>query len=93
MDFKNAKNELKNLHTHRKIYLIWTSYSIIARCNESNCFQLNLTTQLWFLREILKLPNQDDRMNMTESRQWWTLRIEHDQNWNRQTLTLLPGSS
>ena len=29
---------------------------------------------------ILRWPNQDDKMNMTKSQQWWTLTIEHDQN-------------
>ena len=31
-------------------------------------------------------PNQDDRMNLTESWQPQTLSIEHDQNWNQQPI-------
>ena len=48
---------------------------------------------------LLKWPNEDDRMNMTEPWQRWTLIIELKQNWNqqtfwnRQTLTLRPRSS
>ena len=35
---------------------------------------------------ILTWPNYYDRMNMTESWQWQALTIDHDKNWNRQTL-------
>ena len=54
----------------------------------------NIWNKKWYqIWGLLGWPNQDDRMNMTKPWLQRTLIIEHDQNWNRQTLTLRSGSS
>ena len=47
----------------------------------------------WLIWGKLTWMNQDDRINKKKSWQQRAKKIEDDQNWNWQTLTLCPGSS
>ena len=78
------KDELIRL----RLFFVWDNNIIINKLQGSGLSSLFNKKNMVELPGLFTGTNQDDRMKMTKPWQRRTLIIEHDWNWNRQTIKM-----